>query len=81
MAKPLPKWIMRHYAALWNRFKDKKFTHEQACKAVKLKKGIVSVLLSDIKKANWLNVSLDPDDSRIRLYRLKSPDKAVKEIK
>ncbi|MBW2965461.1 hypothetical protein KY363_08445 [Candidatus Woesearchaeota archaeon] len=27
MAKPLPKWIMKKYALLWNRHASKEFNH------------------------------------------------------
>ena len=45
------------------------FTHEREVNA-----------MLDLKKYGWLTVGLDPDDSRIRLYRLKEPNDAVKEM-
>ncbi len=81
MAEPLPRWIMKRYSILWSKFKEKEFTHKQAADILKEKDGrVVSLFLSDLKKYGWLKVRLDPNDSRIRLYKLKSPEKAVKEI-
>lgn len=82
MAEPLPRWIMKRYSILWNTFKDKEFTHKQATEALKEKdERVVSLCLSDIKKYGWLEVRLNPEDSRIRLYKLKAPEEAVKEMK
>ena len=80
MTEPLSKWIMRRYSKLWNTFQDKEFDHEQASKALGDDK-MVSVILSDLKKAGWLEIRLHPEDSRKRIYRLKNPETAVKEIK
>jgi len=41
---------------------------------------MISIILSDLKKAGWLEVRLDPNDSRKRLYKLISPEDALKEI-
>ncbi len=80
MISPLPKWIMQRYAKLWNEFRDEPFSHEQAVKFLKDKEQVVSVFLSDLKKAGWLEVTLNPKDTRIRLYKLKEPNQAVKEM-
>jgi len=80
MAEPLPKWVMIRYSKIWNKFKDKSFSHEQAVKILKDKDQVVSVFLSELKKAGWLEVTLDPKDSRLRLYKLKEPNIAVKEM-
>ena len=78
MIEPLPKWIQRRYAVLWGSFKNKQFSHEQAVKLLKDKETVVSVFLSDLKKAGWLEIRLDQKDSRIRWYLLKSPEEAIK---
>jgi hypothetical protein len=82
MVEPLPRWIMRRYSVLWNKFNDKEFTHKQAIEALKEKdERVVSLCISDLKKYGWIYVRINPEDSRIRLYRLKSPERAVKEMK
>ena len=81
MAEPLPRWIMKRYSVLWNKFKSKEFTHKKATEVLNEKdERIVSLFLSDLKKYGWLEVGLDPNDSRIRLYKLKEPNSAVKEM-
>jgi biotin-(acetyl-CoA carboxylase) ligase len=81
MANPIPKWIQIRYAYLWNKFKDRSFTHDQAVKLLRDNGQVTSVFLSDLKKAGWLEVNLDPKDTRIRLYNLISPEQAIKELK
>ncbi|MBI1972834.1 hypothetical protein HYS50_02410 [Candidatus Woesearchaeota archaeon] len=80
MAIPIPNWIMQRYARLWGKFKDKPFTHEDAVKLLKDNKQLVSVFLSDLRKAGWVEVSLDQNDTRIRTYKLREPNEAVKEM-
>jgi hypothetical protein len=81
MADPLPRWIMKRYSSLWNKFKGKEFTHKKAIEVLNEKDGrMVSLFLSDLKKYGWLEVSLDPKDSRIRIYKLKKPGDAVAEM-
>ena len=79
MIEPLPKWIQRRYAILWNKFKDKEFTFDQAEKILKDKSGI-NVFFSDLRKAGWIIVFLNEKDTRKRVYRLKSPEDAFKEM-
>ena len=77
MTEALPKWVMQRYSFLWKKFKDKPFSHEQASKLLKDKEEVVSVFLSDLKKSGWLEVTLNPKDSRKRMYQLKKPEEAV----
>jgi hypothetical protein len=72
MVKPLSKWILKAYSKLWTEFKNKAFTHKDKSKTLNDNK-MVSVILSDLKKAGWLEVRLDPSDSRKRLYKLIGP--------
>ena len=69
---------MKHYSKLWSKFKDKKFTHQQAEDLLKITN--TSIVLSRLKKYGWLKLELDPEDSRRRLYKLKDPSEAVKEM-
>ena len=80
MAEPLPKWLMQRYSLLWVKFKNKEFNHEQATKILPDDERMVSVILSEMRKAGWLGIRLNPKDARKRLYRLKSPEEVVKEI-
>lgn len=80
MTNPIPKWIQQRYAILWHKFSDREFNHDDAVKILKEKKELISVLLSDLKKAGWLDVQLNPKDSRMRLYRLKEPNRVLQEM-
>ena len=79
MTEPLPKWIMQRYSALWNKFKDKEFNHEEAFKTLNRDK-MLSIVLSELRQAGWLEMKLSTEDSRKRNYKLKSPEQSVKEI-
>jgi hypothetical protein len=78
MAEPLPRWAMRAYSKLWAEFKSSEFDYNAATKV--LHNGMTSVVLSRLKKNGWLEVKLDPIDSRKRVYKLKTPEEALKEI-
>ena len=80
MTNPLPKWVMQRYAILWNKFNDREFNYESASKSLKDDKT-VSIALSELRQAGWLENQLDPKDARKRIYRLKSPEQAVKEMR
>ena len=79
MAKHLPEWIMKRYSKLWNKFKGKEFTKS---KAEKVSGGDSSlpVLLSELRKAGWLEMKIGVEDARKTIYKLKNPEKAINEI-
>ena len=79
VTQPLPKWVMHRYSKLWASFGEKEFHRKDAFSRLN-NDGMTNVILSNLKKACWLEVKLDPDDGRKRLYRLKNPDIAVIEI-
>lgn len=79
MTQPLPKWIMKRYSQLWNKFRDAEFSHNDASETLN-KANTVSVLLSVLRWAGWLETKLDPKDGRRRIYKLKSPEQAVREM-
>ncbi|MBI2671545.1 hypothetical protein HYX16_01285 [Candidatus Woesearchaeota archaeon] len=81
MTKALPKWVMNRYAKLWGKFNNKEFTHSLASKFLKEPKTTtLSLVIAELKKAGWLDVSLEKNDSRKRLYKLKKPEEVMKEI-
>jgi len=80
MTQPIPAWIQKRYALLWNKFKDKEFTFEQAEKVLKKNEGGINVFFSDLRKAGWLEVSLNSEDTRKRIYKLKNPGAVFLEI-
>ena len=45
-----------------------------------LKEAVTKAWISRLKKYGWLKLELDPEDSRKRLYKLKDPADAVKEM-
>ena len=65
-----PAWLVKRYMKLWDKFKNKDFSFEDAKKTLKEDNNFLSVILSEMKKEGWLTLELDPEDARKRLYRL-----------
>lgn len=73
----LPKWLTRRYLLLWSKFKDRGFGYNEAQKLLGDKDEVLSVALSNLKKAGYLTIQIDPNDSRKRIYRLEEPEKML----
>ena len=78
MAQHLPEWIMKRYAKLWSKLKDKEFTKANALKVLK-NDNSTAVLLSELRKAGWLEMKMSEDDARKTIYKLKDPTKTFME--
>lgn len=82
-AATLQNWVKNRYVILWNAFRSKGFTIEQARGVLhqedieERKRQNVPMLLSELRKAGLLLVELDPDDSRKRIYSLRADPKLV----
>ncbi len=79
----LPEWIRTRYNVLWQVFHNKEFRPEDIAKVLKEKnldelEGL-PVFVSELKKAGWLTVKLDPKDSRKRIYQLKAQQEVLEE--
>ena len=73
-----PSWLVKRYMKLWDKFKDKDFSFEDAQKTLKEDNKFLSVVLSEMKKEGWLTLELDPEDARKRLYKLLSLEEVMK---
>ncbi len=76
MVKHLPEWIMKRYAKLWSKFKEEDFTKSEAEKVIKGDSSL-PVLLSELRKAGWLEMKMSQDDARKTIYNLKNPAEAI----
>lgn len=82
MVNPIPKWVWKRYAKLWQKFKDKPFTFEQAQKELEhIDRNVVSVMFNELKSAGWVSVNLSEGDSRKRNYTLLNPLELVENVK
>ena len=71
MRKELPNWIEKRYAMLWKGIADKQFDFDEAQKLLSSdKKAIVSIVLSEMRRAGWLTVETNNKDTRKRFYQL-----------
>lgn len=78
MVEHLPEWIMKRYAKLWSKFKDKEFTKDEALKVLN-NDNSTAVLLSELRKAGWVEIKMDEQDARKTIYKLKDPSKTFLE--
>lgn len=76
MVEHLPEWIMKRYAKLWSKFKEKEFTKEKAAKVLNRDTSL-AVFLSDLRKAGWMQIKINPEDARKTIYKLKNPSKNI----
>ena len=72
---------MKRYAKLWKAFASRDFSFEKAINALEEEDDrVIGLVLSELRKAGWISVKQDPNNSRKRLYQLKQPNEAVKEM-
>lgn len=79
MAENIPTWLMKRYAKMWKKFHDKPFSYEDVFSLLN-EKDTISVILSELRKAGWLEAKLNPEDTRKRIYVLKKPDKVINDV-
>jgi len=82
MTKAIPKWVMQRYSALYQKFKMKQFTREEARKALEefgidSEERLTNTFFSDLNKKGWVEVEKDEKDTRRKLFKLVSPEKAI----
>ena len=82
MAETIPNWVLQRYAVLFRKYKDKEFTFKEAMKTIKEDdKVYASMVLSELRKAGWLQIKISQEDARKRIYNLVMPDIAIENIK
>jgi type I restriction enzyme M protein len=79
----LPTWLEKRYRTLWEAFHESPFRFEEASKILKEKmqggEEQVNVIVSELRKKGWLEVTFDPEDARKRIYKLKSSEEIISE--
>ncbi len=74
MPKLQKLWLESRYNKLWNSFRDKKFTRDEAVSVLKELKddgSTVNVILSELRKTDRLVSESDAQDARKSIYQLK----------
>jgi len=79
----LPKWLESRYKILWNAFGEEQFRMDDAINI--FKKNLdsdkeIPVFISELKKSGWIEVELDPKDSRKRIYNLISKESRIEDF-
>ena len=84
MVTQLPKWLRNRYSLLWNSFQGKEFHREDATRLLDEKnkddEKTTGAVLSELKKAGWLEIKLDPEDARKSLYQLKAESEIIRSV-
>ncbi len=80
MAKAIPKWVQERLSKLYKEFDSKEMTYEQIEKILKEDKNTISVFLNELRKAGWIEIKLNKEDARKRIYVIKEPNKILMEI-
>lgn len=84
MVTQLPKWLKNRYSLMWSAFQDKEFHREEAAKLLqeqnKDDEKVMGTVLSELKKAGWLGIKLDPEDARKSLYQLKAESEIIRSV-
>ncbi len=82
MTETIPNWVLQRYAVLFRKYKNKEFTFKEAMKAIKENdKVYASMVLSELRKAGWLEIKINQNDARKRIYNLIMPEVAIENIK
>lgn len=80
----LPDWIKKRYFSLLERFKDDNFNFEEAKNTLfslyKDSEEQTKLILSELKRANYLEVTKNPDDKREAVYKLIDIFKQITEL-
>lgn len=83
--KKLKNWVENRYDVLWENFERKPFRADDAFGVLAQHKDTagsseqVNIALSELRKAGFLEVELDPKDARRRIYTLKSKEEIISE--
>ena len=81
MAKPIPKWVQERVSKLYKEYDNQELSFEMIKNVLTLDdRNTISVFLNELRKAGWMEVKLNPKDSRKRIYALKDPKKIMMEI-
>lgn len=81
MTSSIPKWVQERFSKLWKKFEGEEITYEQIEDALKPdEKTTISVFLNELKKAEWIEVKLNQEDMRKRVYVMREPNKIISEI-
>ena len=80
----LPDWLDKRYEVLWEAFGDGDFRFSDAVRVLGEKlednEERVAAVLSELRRRGWLRVSLDSEDARKKIYRLRSREEILSRL-
>jgi len=81
MTIPISNWLLRRYAILWKKYRNKKIGFKDVTETLKEENNKrVTVILSELKKSGWISAEKSKDDKRKGVYQLRFPEGVINEI-
>ncbi|MEM4936491.1 MAG: hypothetical protein QW780_05740, partial [Sulfolobales archaeon] len=71
MPNSIPQWVLNDYIKLRAYFGEKPFTVDDASKVLEKPSDTVMVLLSNLSRGNLVNVAVDPENPKRKIYALR----------
>jgi type I restriction enzyme M protein len=79
----IPTWLEKRHKFLWEALRDSPFRFEDAARILKEKmhdsENQINVFLSELRKKGWLEVKIDKEDARKKIYKLISKEEIISE--
>jgi len=77
----IPPWLEKRHKSLWDAVHDSPFRFEDAANILKEKmfdsESQINVFLSELRKRGWLEVRIDKEDARKKIYKLISKEEII----
>ena len=77
MADPIPKYLQKNVALLYEQFKTGDFTFQDAVTILKKDVRYTGQILSHLGKAGWISIRNDKLDQRKKIYRINKFDDII----
>ncbi len=81
MAKAIPKWVQERVSKLYKKYDNQAMTFKMIKDVLTIDDdNTIRVFINELRTAGWVDVQLNPETSRERIYILKEPNKILTEI-
>lgn len=77
MADPIPKYLQKNVALLYEQFKTGGFSFQEAVKTLDKEVRYTGQILSHLGKAGWISKRNDKLDQRKKIYRVNKFDDII----
>lgn len=81
MADPIPKYLQKNVALLYEHFKTGDFTFQEAVTTLNKEIRYTGQILSHLDKAGWISIRNDKLDQRKKIYQINKFDDIISAFK